>query len=234
VDGLRIEVPRSRLWTFRTRTYYERNVVKWFVRTLRGQRDPVVYDLGSNVGYYALRAASLANAVYAFEPASATFEVLERNIARNGFANVRPFRLAVVDQDEELMINLYETSGNNSVVDRRLEHLSRVGRESVRGVALDHLIASEGLKPPSLIKLDVEGSELAALRGAREIIRHARPVIFIEWWEEGARDAGYSLDELALELSSHGYNLAGLTGNPMEQPLDDLSDPRVGMVLATP
>lgn len=234
VDGLLIEVPRARLWTFRSGTYYERNVVRWFVRALREQQTPVVYDLGAHVGYYALRAAAAAEQVYAFEPASATYEVLERNVARNGLRNVRPFRLAVVDREAELDLNLYETSGNNSIVDRRLPHLSRVGLEPVPGVGLDELVESEGLSPPTLMKLDVEGSELAALRGARRTIERHRPVILVEWWDEGARDAGHSLDDLAAELSSHGYSLAGLSEAPDDEQLHELTEAGIGTLVAVP
>lgn len=233
VDGIDLEVPRDRLWAFRSGTYYERNVAELLRRTLREQDAPVFYDLGAHIGYYALAAAALAEQVYAFEPASATHAVLERNIGRNEAANVRAFRLAVVDDARDLTLNLYETSGNNSVVDRRLAHLQRRGAEPVPGTSLDALVA-EGLRPPTLIKMDVEGSELRALQGARATIERARPVIFVEWWSEGARDAGHSLGELAAELRSRGYTLRGLADDPEDLALHDLAAPGLGTVIATP
>ena len=238
VDDFRLEVPRDRLWAFLGGKYYERNVRHWWRRFLARQERAVVYDAGAHAGYYALAAASAGAAhVYAFEPAPATSALLERNVARNRFSQVRTFALALSDHDGHSDLRLFTASGNNTLATDALPHLVPRGRARVVVRRLDTLVESERLAPPSLFKLDVEGSELAALRGARDVLGRHKPVVFMEYWHEGALNAGHALDDLERELQSHGYRLFGLS-----EDLDDFRlHPRaswagtgIGNVVAVP
>lgn len=238
VDGFRMEVPRDRLWAFVGGTYYEQNVRHWWLRFVKRLRKPVVYDLGAHAGYYTLSAAAAgARSVVAFEPAPKTYAVLKRNVARSGRRNVRTFELALSDHEGTADLRLYAASGNNSLVPRPLPHLVARGSIRVRVRPLDDVVRSERLELPGLLKLDVEGSELAALRGARDVLKRAKPVIFMEYWREGAVNAGHSLHDLERELHRHGYRLFGLS-----QDLDDLrlhpeadwAGTGVGNVIAVP
>jgi FkbM family methyltransferase len=236
LDGLRLEVPPDRIWAYRGGTYYERNVHRRWLEALRGLGQPVVYDAGAHAGFYSLTASPLASEVHAFEPSPATFALLERNLARNDARNVTARRLALGDEEGEVELRLYSASGNNSLVGRALPHLRPRGRASVEAATLDGLVEA-GLPPPGLVKLDIEGSELRALRGARAVLGRHRPVVFMEFWAQGAENAGHSLEDLAGELETHGYTLLGLSEH-----LDDATlHPRsrwhelaVGNVVAVP
>jgi hypothetical protein len=59
-------------------------------------------------------------------------------------------------------------------------HLSDSGGLKVRMVSLDDLFSAGMLEPPDYIKLDVEGAEYDALRGAEEIIDKFQPVLFLD------------------------------------------------------
>jgi FkbM family methyltransferase len=138
----------------------------------------VFYDVGANVGFFTLLAARLVGprgAVLAFEPDPRNAEVLRSNVARNDLENVEVFEQAVADSAGRRTLVLAESTAS---------HLADGGPEDettvVDVVTLDDLEGAPGHRPPSAIKLDVEGAEVAALRGAARLIARHRPTIICE------------------------------------------------------
>lgn len=81
-----MELPRDMAWCFASGEYYEKNVLYWIDKVMALRSGPVLYDIGANYGYFALRYAQLCRQVYAFEPVSKTFAVLERNVKKKSTA----------------------------------------------------------------------------------------------------------------------------------------------------
>lgn len=135
----------------------------------------VVVDVGANVGYYTLLAAERVGAegrVYAFEPDPVSFEILERNVRLNGFANVTAEPKAASNQNGTTMLffddairedsRIYEpTSGVLAdVLGRSLER-KQVEVETVR---LDDYF--EGVEERvDFIKIDTQGAEGVIVEG---------------------------------------------------------------------
>ena len=130
----------------------------------------VALDVGANVGAYAVLLGQWVGAsgrVYAFEPSPVAFRGLVRHIelnARDGV--VTPVAAAVADRDGTGDLIVAGTAGES----RLAGGVERGRTLSVPTVTIDSFCAREGLQP-SFIKIDVEGAELAVLRGARETIR---------------------------------------------------------------
>jgi len=74
------------------------------------------------------------------------------------------------------------------------------------------MLASEDerLNPPDLMKINVEGSELYALKRARKTIKEYQPVFLIEYLEVSFKDAGYSRSDLSTELMTNNYAIYGI------------------------
>jgi FkbM family methyltransferase len=172
----------------------------------------VFWDVGANLGYFTLLAAAcLKNTgrVAAFEPGCSTFEVLEKNISLNPFANILLVPLAVSDREGEAL--LYTTAGS---ADGRA-NLFRGGAdqtesERVRTVTLDGWRRGEGLPGPDFIKLDVEGAELAALTGARQTLSQGDPLLLVEMKEAIFQALGTDRTAIQEFLEPWGYRPAGL------------------------
>jgi FkbM family methyltransferase len=162
-------------------------------------------DVGANGGWYALNVAVRfpASRVHAFEPVPGTFRSLEGNLAENALANVQLHNLG-----------LLERAGRETFyVDARIS-----GRASARNLVddpaalpvaceverMDAFCGQRGLRP-DVIKLDVEGAELSAIRGGLGAIAEGRPLILAELLRKWARRFGYHPDEVIALLAGLGY-----------------------------
>jgi FkbM family methyltransferase len=134
--------------------------------------DSIVLDIGACIGHYTLVAAGRVDPargrVYAFEPQPETFELLDRNIALNGFGHARAIHAAV--GAEAGRVRVYrgpENWGGHEVY----ASPGCEGRESaeVELLAIDDFLEAEGVVP-TIVKMDVEGFEYHALRGMRRLL----------------------------------------------------------------
>jgi|SRR5579859_3052279 len=137
------------------------------------QADTVFYDVGANAGFYSLLAAHLVQngSVFAFEPSPRNLAYLREHLRLNKIANTEIIAAAITDQEGASSFTL-ETTG-------LMGHLSSDGDISVSTTTLDFLLERGKILPPHYIKMDIEGAELAALRGAQKCIQTYRPQIFL-------------------------------------------------------
>jgi len=139
----------------------------------------VMVDGGANIGYFSLFAARRVGkrgAVHAFEPVPATFEALSANIALNGCTTIRANRLALSRCAEELCFEI-PTDTRSGAALGRLATIALRGcgpRVTVPACALDDYAASSDIAAIKLVKLDLEGSELAAIEGMQRLLAERR------------------------------------------------------------
>jgi FkbM family methyltransferase len=142
----------------------------------------VALDVGANVGAYSLllgQWVGASGAVFAFEPAPAPFDGLVRHVRLNHLDGVvRPVREAVSDVTLATRLLVAGTAGESrlALAGDPIEHAVPVASTTI-----DEFCERTGIEP-DFIKIDVEGFELSALRGARETIRRrARALaLFVE------------------------------------------------------
>ena len=148
----------------------------------------VVIDCGASIGAFSVYAASLGPKVrvLAFEPESATFEALCRNVEINGLsAQVQCFPYGVAAHEGHFMLirnencfTMHRLADPERSVD--VEDVGLTAREQVvRCVTIDQMLNETGIGRCDVIKMDIEGAERSALQGAVETIRRYRPKLTI-------------------------------------------------------
>ncbi len=133
----------------------------------------VFVDVGAHIGRWALRLAAKASQVVAVEANPDTAAVLRAHVDLNDVKNVDVLELAAWDREARL--SLSDPHGKVNGGSTRV--LEEDGADLVRACPLDEVL---GDVTPDLIKLDVEGADLHALRGMRKTLERALPTLFIE------------------------------------------------------
>ena len=161
---------------------YEYDKQKLFQETVRS--GDVIYDIGANAGFYTLLAAVLTGPngrVYSFEPLPENIRNIREHLKLNRVENCTLHEAAVSSRDGEA---LFDPSS-----DRCTSHLSASGSIRVRTVMLDTLLARQEIRPPNLMKIDIEGGEYDCLQGCAAVIKQSRPVIFLATHGQEVHDA---------------------------------------------
>ncbi len=174
----------------------------------------VFFDIGANVGYHTLLLARLAGAVGhvdAFEPAPAAAASLEKTLQGNGLSNVTVHRIAVgaTEGHAAMQVGAIWESGRSHIVGATAGYRSELAGTTqtieVPVTSIDILREKGEVAAPTLVKIDVEGSEVLALRGMEETLRSARPVLVAELWGTENIASGEGL------LQSLGYGITVLS-----------------------
>jgi FkbM family methyltransferase len=157
--------------------YYERPLIEWLKTTL--QPDDVFWDVGANIGAVSIVAAGRCRRVVAFEPDPRSLRRLERNIDANRLTNVEIFPVAL--GSAAASVPLYQSADANTGMTSLLKGRGPVvGETPVRVVRADDVVAERPELAPTVIKLDVEGTEHLVLEGARTLLESAaiRAIVF--------------------------------------------------------
>lgn len=165
----------------------------------------VFLDLGANVGYFSLLVGSKVKAarVIAFEPNPDIAARLRDSAQANGLGEaLEVVEMALSDRAGEVSFGIDpENSGHSRFA--QAEHENVI---TVQTVALDDWLEEN---PPggevSVLKLDVEGAEMQALRGMERLLSRARPALIVEGLDDMLREFGSSLDELTGFLRDLGF-----------------------------
>jgi len=139
----------------------------------------VALDGGANQGVYACGFAARvgpSGRVLAFEPEPGARAALEANIALNGFRNVAVSDAALTDAAGDVALDVSGGSVRASIA----KDLGHERTLSVPATTIDAEVARAGLDRLDLVKLDIEGAEAQALRGAAQTLERFRPVLAVE------------------------------------------------------
>ena len=138
----------------------------------------VIIDVGAHIGVVSILVAKRfpEARVYAYEPASSNFAMLQANLAANGVRNVVAVQAAVAGEPGtlELAWSPSQTAGATVAQSaEKREALRGEGwrTESVRCVTLDEVFATHGIERCAFLKLDCEGAEWGIVRRAAAIER---------------------------------------------------------------
>jgi len=195
---------------------YEPEVVRTLNTILR--EGDVFVDLGANEGFFSMIAARIVGPkgrVFAIEPQVRLWPVIIQNIVLNDATNVTLVPFAVSDSpgEAEIVVTPASNSGAASLV-ANSSMLSRFRpRQKVAIRSLDELSRSYGFERVSLMKVDIEGFELNALRSAESLLKSRRiRNIILEIHPAHLAALGQSPEDVVRLLEQHGYSVESREG----------------------
>lgn len=180
-----------------------------------------VYDVGANIGYITLMAASQngpEGKVFSFEALPANIERLSQNTALNQLENrVTIQHAAVVDQSKKVTFYMHQSGAMGKAAGSAGRDESYQQSIEVDGLALDDFVFKKKQTRPDLVKMDIEGGEGMALMGMKRILKEIKPKFLIEL--HGQQAAGQVWEQ----LTTNGYSLHRMQkGYPRIKSLLDL------------
>lgn len=158
-------------------------------------------DLGAHVGIFSRHFAQCFKEVVAFEPTPETRACLERNVP----PNVRIVPYACGDRERDV---IFRRRIKNSGGTEMARDLSTASDATLHYPARMMTLDSFHLDEVGLIKIDIQGAEPLALRGAAETLRRCKPVVLIEEKPFGGKGANGSVEHIHESremLISYGY-----------------------------
>lgn len=174
--------------------FWEMHLIEIYKRLITP--DDVILDAGANIGFHTIQFAVLGKKVYAYEPQKIIFNLLSTNILLNGVTDkVEQYRLGIGDKNciiKMQPLSMFDESNGCHNYGGRGLTTKDDGEEEVELIKFDKQI--------DVVKIDIQGSELFALRGMETIIDDCEPWFMIENYRE------HDNDKIVLEfLLNKGY-----------------------------
>ena len=190
-------------------------------------------DVGANIGTYTLLAATLVGPeghIDCFEPVPSLNAAVHDNLGLSGIADqVTVHAVAVSDSHGEVAFMTTKDVSSRMAVATDPEALV----ERVPMVPLDELFDPE--RPWAVLKIDVEGAEVLALRGMTGVLAHEpQPPLLLEVREHQLKRLGSTSEELLGLLAAAGYELTSLGEDFELATIDPGTKALVGDFIAVP
>lgn len=203
---------------------HEAETVNWVRRIVKPGM--VALDIGAHAGYYSVLLAKQmkgAGKIFAFEPNPETLEILNKNVGRFKNVTVIPYAVSDAEGTAELFDYLVMSASGSLHYDESIAAVqqaslsgndfgdgvkaeSELKRFSVQTINLDNFLPSIGVNAVDFIKMDIEGAELTALKGMREIIESSSKLRLVMEYNPQALKAVVLPPENAIaEVLTYGF-----------------------------
>lgn len=179
---------------------YEKKLIDFLLPYVK---DRVFFDVGTNIGSYTMSLSKAAKRIYSFEASHSNAALLNSFVELSGIGSVEVVNRAVSSiSGEQFTIYLSpDTGGNNTAF-----YDFGKGCEIATTISLDQFVSDRGIERVDVIKMDIEGSELAAFGGAHGILSMHHPLLLVEFHSLVAKQAGWELSELYNLIVDYGYS----------------------------
>ena len=180
---------------------YEPKQITYLFKQAHARGCDVFLDVGANIGYYSMVAAKMRQfkEIHAIEPSRGNFERLQWHILKNGFDTVRAHQTAITDFCGKIRISKEHTHNVTviSVVDSNADGVE------ADCATLDSLFNFHGRG--LAIKMDIEGHEVPAVRGATRLFAENDILLQVEILPENSDTIKYLLSQ-GFEIINHYEN----------------------------
>lgn len=150
----------------------------WLKKYLKNKKDPIILDIGANVGNYSKDIISYNGAcsIFAFEPHPITYKQLISNVTSENF---KSFNVGVGNENGTLELYDYDTKDGSQHASLYKDvikdlHKGNPVSHSVKIIVLDDFLISQNIKEIDLLKIDTEGNEFNVLLGCKEFLKNRK------------------------------------------------------------
>ena len=179
------------------------------------KENDTVIDVGANVGEISLRAANIVGnnggKIYSFEPDLINFNRFLNNIKINAVKNITPINKGLGNADG--VFNLSVVDENIRGMNRIVESNESLNTSKIEVIILDNYMKIKNITRVDLIKIDTEGFEMNVIKGAKDLLKRFRPILFIELDEKNLIDQNSSPKEIIKHLINLNYNIVNANNN---------------------
>ncbi len=187
------------------RGIYEEDFSDFLLCDLTLTTDDVVLDIGANIGWYSVLLSKYfpQARIFSFEPDPENFHCFQSNIERNACTNITSVEKGAGEATETKTLYLYKKSnvGRHSMLS-----INEGPTIEVQVVSLDEFLRDQqvDLSKIKFLKIDIEGYELNAFKGARKVLENV-PMIMAEFSPGYMRKGGLEPEELLDFLADFGF-----------------------------
>lgn len=167
-----------------------------------------VIDAGANIGGFTVQAAKKVGSkgkVIAIEPDEQNRITLQRNLDNNNLQNVEIIPLALWSEKCTKEFHISKRPGEHTLIDYDNELFTNKQVVTIHCETIDEIIESNGYDNVSYLKMDIEGAEIEAIKGATKFLTTQSPKLLIEALHEVNGKAAF--EQIVPSLKSFGYKL---------------------------
>jgi FkbM family methyltransferase len=175
--------------------------------------DSIFLDIGANVGFYTVMTSHRASEIHSFEMDPRLVSIIRSHFNQNTPAQsaTKVIPAAVGETSGGFVSFSPHMSGNLSTNMIHSENQKNIQSQfRIPTVALDDYTMSEDIEP-SVLKIDVEGEELAVLQGMTKTLKNYEPILFLEVHPHLLETKGESVDEVLSFLKEYDYSFQVFT-----------------------
>lgn len=157
---------------------YETGTLDWLRSYVKNAN--VIFDIGANIGFYSLffnEYCKQTAEIFAFEPNPITIEKLSENLDLNAAKKVEIIPFGLSDEEKELDFFVGDNLGEGTFVNGN--HKKQKLSKALKLTTLDLLWKQGKIPSPDIIKIDIEGLELPALKGAIDLLANASKLVLV-------------------------------------------------------
>lgn len=181
-DGVMLSLPMILDYIILVKPDWEEKEIEFMTQlNLNDNNNAIIIDIGANIGIYTILMSHIypKAKIIAIEASPTIFEILKSNCKLNNLlllpsgSNVVLINKAISDKDD-MTIEFYEKHSMSTMLKEFLTNLSttiltnhdQMNKKLVRTVTIDNLVETININEISLLKIDIEGAEVLALKGA--------------------------------------------------------------------
>ena len=192
---------------------YENDEINFFIKAF--ERDMIFVDIGANVGLYTGLALSIKNftgKILCLEPHTESQQYLAKTIAANRLNNDQnqvlvSSKAAWHSENEKQLFTNNDNKGDNRLYPDPLLKAT----ETIQTISVDKLCDLNDIPAISFLKIDIQGAEYDAIKGAKTILSNSDDCIILsEFWPYGLKCNDHSASDYLQLLKSLGFKLYSL------------------------